>query len=835
MKQTGILLLLLWCFCLPTQAQHIEQANSSEIYEKLEKFNFLGSALYVAAHPDDENTRLISYLSNGLNARTAYLSITRGDGGQNLIGTEIREMLGVIRSQELQMARSVDGGSQFFTRANDFGYSKHPDETLEIWNKEKVLEDMVYTIRQFKPDVIVNRFDHNSAGRTHGHHTSSAMLALEAYDLAQDKSAYAHQLESMKTWKVHRHFFNTSWWFYGSRENFAKADKSNLVPVDVGVYYPVLGMSNNEISALARSKHRSQGFGSAGDRGNYQEYLELLRGTMPEDKNNIFEGIDTKWTRIEGGEAIQPIMDRVMAEYDFTDPSAIVNDLLEVNKILTGLEEGHWRNIKLKELNDLIVSCLGLHLEGSTDRREFTQGDSIEIVIEWTNRSQHNVKAQNVVINGKTLSTERDLVAFTTEKMYHNYGISEDQRFTNPYWLDSKGSLGMYSVEDESLRNNPQSPDAIQMVFNILVNDVPVSVYRSVNYRYVNPAVGEIREPLSILPPATISFNKELYLLASENKQEISVSIRATKDSLSGTLSFNLPDNWKIQPETADVFIDYAGSEKIYQFTLESPNEISEEYIQAQIDVNGISYDKSMDYIVYDHIPRQTILSPAESKIVKVPLGIGGRNIAYLMGAGDKLPESLRNVGYNVTDISLDDVQKTDLNRYDAIVIGVRAYNTLSELKLYNNILFDYAYKGGTLITQYNTSRRLNYEVLAPYPLKLSRKRVTDEYAEMRVLKPAHKVLNYPNKINTKDFDSWVQERGLYFPEEWDAQYEAVISCNDKNEDPLDGSLLIAKHGEGYFVYTSLSWFRQLPAGVPGAYRLFANLLALSQEKPVSP
>ncbi|MBT8272842.1 MAG: PIG-L family deacetylase, partial [Bacteroidia bacterium] len=235
-------------------AQQPKRLNASEIHDAVQKLNFLGSVLYVAAHPDDENTRLISYMSNHVKARTAYLSMTRGDGGQNLIGPEIRELLGVIRTQELLAARRIDGGEQLFTRANDFGYSKHPDETLEIWDKDQVLSDVVWAIRKFKPDVIVNRFKHDTPGTNHGHHTSSAMLSLEAFDLVNDPSVYPDQLAHVDTWQPKRLFFNTSWWFYGSQENFEKADKSNMLNIDIGVYYPSKGLSNNEIASLASSQ-----------------------------------------------------------------------------------------------------------------------------------------------------------------------------------------------------------------------------------------------------------------------------------------------------------------------------------------------------------------------------------------------------------------------------------------------------------------------------------------------------------------------------------------------------------------------------------------------------
>ncbi len=810
--------------------QSPKQLSAPEIYEELEKFNFLGTALYVAAHPDDENTRLISYLSNGLHARTAYLSLTRGDGGQNLIGTEIRELLGVIRSQELQMARATDGGQQFFTRANDFGYSKHPDETLEFWDKDKVMEDILYVIRTFKPDVIVNRFDHRTPGRTHGHHTSSAMLSVEAFDLAADPKAYPEQAKKHGTWQVTRQFMNTSWWFYGSRENFDKADKSNMISVDAGIYYPVRGISNGEISSLARSKHRSQGFGSSGARGSYQEYLELLNGSLPENKENLFDGINTTWTRVKGGQKIKDIMDDVLANFNFKNPSEIVPQLLQIKSQLSSIQNDHWKDIKSEHLDAIITACLGMHIEASTEVQQCTRGDSIDLTYEVTFRSPSNSNCtlESVRLNQQDQEISEALEANTQNKWFKKIGVASDAPFSNPYWLNETGTLGTYKVEEEKLRTMPQSPSSYVATFNFDIDGQNVAVTRDVNYRYVDPAIGEIRQPFVVIPEASVKFSKELYLFGDGASQKFDVIVKSGKENLKGRLQLNVPNDWKVEPAFVDIEIPLRGQEQNFSFNLTPPNKVSEAFISAVVKTDNETCNQTLINIDYDHIPLQTVLRPAESKIVRVPLVKGGTNIAYIMGAGDKVPESLTNVGYSVSEIDIANLNTTNLNQYDAVVIGIRAYNTKKDLKLYNQILWDYAHDGGTLVVQYNTSRRLNFDMLAPYDIKLSRKRVTDEVSNMDIINPNHIVVNSPNKITDKDFESWVQERGLYFAEEWGPEFDTIIACNDKGEDPLQGSLLIAPHGKGHFVYTSISWFRQLPAGVPGAYRFFANILALS-------
>ncbi|MBT8191029.1 MAG: PIG-L family deacetylase, partial [Bacteroidia bacterium] len=649
MKRNLFCLILLCLYFIPVNAQWQKQLSSGQIYEELEKFNFLGSVLYIAAHPDDENTRLISYLSNGLHARTAYLSLTRGDGGQNLIGTEIRELLGVLRSQELQMARATDGGQQFFTRANDFGYSKHPDETLEIWNKEQVFDDIIRVIRTFRPDVIINRFDHRTPGRTHGHHTSSAMLSVEAFDKSNDRNIYPYQLSNLEPWQVKRQFFNTSWWFYGSREKFAEADKSRLVSVEVGGYYPTLGISNNEISGLARSKHRSQGFGSSGSRSSMQEYLELVNGDMPRDRENIFDGINTRWTRVKNGEFIDEKMKIIFDKFDFRDPSLVVPDLLAIYPLIENLEDKHWKKIKKDHLDKIVQACMGLFIEVSTIEQQSTRADSVEIEIEVTSRSHENIILESFEFNDSIYEIDKSIEAFVENTWYEPLYISESKDFTNPYWLNEEGTLGTYKVDDPNMRNLPESPAAYTISFNFSVNDQELNFTRDVIYLKVDPSVGEVRQPFVVLPPATMTFNKDLYLFSELNTQEIEVKVKATKDDLSGTLKLEVPSSWSVHPEKIELNIPNKGMEKSFSFVLHAPEVTSEGQINASFTINGQTYDRSLTNIVYDHIPLQSILKPAASKIVKVPLKKGGTRIAYIMGAVDKMIDCLEAVVYNIS------------------------------------------------------------------------------------------------------------------------------------------------------------------------------------------
>ncbi len=831
MQKNLFSLFIIFICCTLLHAQKPKTPSSSQIYESIQKLNFLGSVLYVAAHPDDENTRLISYMSNHVKARTGYLSLTRGDGGQNLIGPEIRELLGVIRTQELLAARRIDGGEQFFTRANDFGYSKDPEETLTIWDKNEVLSDVVLAIRQFKPDIIINRFDHRTPGTTHGHHTSSALLSLEAFDLANDKSAYSDLLKDASIWQPKRLFYNTSWWRYGSREAFDKIDKSNMISVDVGTYYPLKGLSNNEVAALASSQHLCQGFGRLSQRGSQEEYIELLKGDPLTDDDNIFAGIDTSWNRVKGGKAIGDILYEVEKSFNFNNPSQHIPQLLEAFKMLQNIEDTHWKTQKSKELKAIIEMCAGLYLEVSGDTNWATPNEKINVDIEVLNRS-------NLSINLVSLNNSSDLNISKNITLKNNVKynfkevikIDKDESPTTPYWLSEKGTLGMYKVNNSKLIGLPETPRIYKIDFNLMINNMPLTITKPIIQRYSKPEKGELYKPFEVIPEASAKISEKVIILDNDKQRDITVVVKAGRDNLEGSVEVCHPNDWSIYPKNQKVNIKHKGEEQTLVFTIIPPKNESEGYISPIVTINDKLYTKELIEIAYDHIPFQTVLLPSESKIVRLDIKKKGENIGYIQGAGDVVPESLQQIGYNVLTIKPEDINAEMLSRFDAIVVGIRAYNVLDDLQFKQQQLFDFVKNGGNMIVQYNTSRGIKVDHLAPYDLKLSRDRVTNENAEVRFLKPEHPILNYPNKITQKDFEGWTQERGLYFPDEWANEFTPILSMNDKNESPKDGSLLVAKYGKGHYIYTGLSFFREFPEGVSGAYRLFANMLSIGKE-----
>lgn len=812
-----------------SQAQKPETPSASHIYESIQKLNFLGSVLYIAAHPDDENTRLIAYMANQIKARTAYLSLTRGDGGQNLIGPEIRELLGVIRTQELLAARRIDGGEQLFTRANDFGYSKHPDETLGIWNKNQVLSDVVLAIRKFRPDIIINRFDHRTPGTTHGHHTSSAMLSMEAFDLSNNANAYPNQLKTNKIWQPQRIFFNTNWWFYGSQKDFDEADKSNMTNFNIGVYYPLKGLSNNEIAATASSQHLCQGFGRLSQRGSQQEYVEFIKGAPLTNKDDIFSGIDTSWNRISNGKAIGDVLYNIEKNFNFINPSSHINDLLKAYKLLQNSDNSHWKTQKSKELLNIIEMCAGLYLEASAQTNWATQNEIINLDIEVLNRSNQNVVLESMVnTNGLNIPKNISLKKNTSFTFKENLKINSKQKPTTPYWLTEKGTLGMYKASD-SLIGYPETPRTLNIDFNLIINNTPLTITKPIVQRFSKPDKGEQYRPFEIIPEASVKIPEKVIIFENNKQRDITLIVKAGRDNLEGHAKIYFPNDWKVYPTKQHISIKNKGAEQTLVFTISPPTNQNEGYISPIITIGDKTYSKELISIDYEHIPFQTVLLPSETKVVRLDIEKRGKNIAYIHGAGDVVPESLEQIGYKVSIIKPNDITAENLTKFDAVVLGIRAYNTVEDLKFKQQQLFDFVAKGGNMIVQYNTNRRLKVDELAPYNLVLSRDRVTDENAEVQFLNPLHEILNFPNKITKNDFKGWTQERGLYFPSTWANEFTPILSMHDKGEEAKNGSLLVAKHGKGYFIYTGLSFFREFPAGVSGAYRLFANMLSIGK------
>jgi LmbE family N-acetylglucosaminyl deacetylase len=813
-------------------SQAPKKLNAAEIKAALNKLEILGSVLYMAAHPDDENTRLIAYMSLEKNLRTGYMAMTRGDGGQNLVGTEIREYLGIIRTQELLAARRTDGSEQFFTRTNDFGYSKSPEETFNTWDRNDALADVVWNVRRFRPDVMIVRFDTTrmSGGRMHGHHTASALLAMEAYDIANDPTKYPEQMKYVKPWQPKGLYWNT-YNFGGGNFSSDHEGEAGFYTYDFGTYNKLLGKSYGEIAALSSSQHKSQGFGRMGSRGENKEFLMRWKGELA--KGDIFENIDQTWNRVEGGKAVEKLIKKANQNYDAQNPSAIVGDLLKARTALLNIKDDYWREVKLKELNVVIKSVLGVYLEVAARNYSAVPGESVPIYFEALNRTATGVKLKSVSINGvgKSISVNESLANNQRLMSNDTIMIPIDMAYSQPYWLDEEGSLGMYRVDDQVMIGLAENPAALSATFNLEIDGQSFDYTTDVIYKRSDRVKGEVYRPFVITPPVMADIKESVLIFPNNEPKAVNVVVKSGRSNVKGIVKLNLPNGWRSNPAQVEYNLENKNQELSVSFSVLPPENADEAYVGVIATYDGQHYDRGLKTIEYDHIPVQTIFPKSNTKVVRVDLQKTGQYVGYIMGSGDAIPESLEQVGYTVTILDPNTITTESLKAYDAVIVGVRAFNTLDRMSVIQPRLMEYVKGGGTAIVQYNTSMR-NQPEIGPYPLQISRDRVTVEEAEIRILAPDHPIINGPNKITAKDFEGWVQERGLYFPNKWDAKYTPILSSNDPGETPKDGGLLVAEYGEGFFMYSGYSWFRELPAGVPGAFRIFTNMISIGKEKP---
>ncbi|CAN5139547.1 PIG-L family deacetylase [soil metagenome] len=829
-KRFFFLLLTVSC-CVNGSFAQYPQPNAAAIQLKLKKLNVLASVLYVAAHPDDENTRAITFMASDRLAAAAYLSMTRGDGGQNLIGPEIRDQLGLLRTQELLSARRLDGGQQFFTRANDFGFSKNVDETFAIWGKDEILSDVVKVIRQFKPDVILTRFPPDERAG-HGHHTASAVLAIEAFDLTGKTDYLPEQVKEFGTWQVKRLYTNTGrWWNQTINES-----TPGVVSINMGAYNALLGKSYSEIAAESRSQHKSQGFGSSGRRGDSPEFFEYVKGDKAD--KDLFEGINTTWTRVKGGERIMPLVEKTIKEFNAEQPYASIPGLIQIRKQIAALESSVWKTRKLSEVNQLIQDCAGLFFEVTSDQPWIAPGEWVTSSFEIVNRSPASVKllriSSDLLAIDSVINNEIKFNKLSTFKIKRT--IKTDAGYSDPYWLRQEHSEGLFKVPDNSFIGKPYNDPTLIIQYVIETNGEQIQLTAPLVYKWTDPVKGELSRPFEIVPPVLINLSQKVFVFKDTNPKNVGLVVRSTSgNKIEATVKLTLPPGWRSEPASVLVDLTKRGEEKKIDFTIFPGKADGTFTIAAQANIAGKSYTSAVQTIEYDHIPFQTVLPPSKATVVRLDIKKEGQLIGYIAGAGDGIPDALRNIGYEVWEMKDEEVTPANLHKLDAVVLGVRALNTNERIKHYMNDLMEYVKAGGTMIVQYNTNADLEVEKFSPYPLTISRDRVTEEKSEVRILRPDHAVMNYPNKIEPADFNGWVQERGLYFPDKWDANYEAILSMNDKGEKPKDGGLLITRYGNGHYVYTGLSFFRELPEGVSGAYKLFANMASLGKiQKPVS-
>ncbi|MBC6367892.1 PIG-L family deacetylase [Algoriphagus sp. AK58] len=792
-----------------------QSVPSSQVYHSLLQLRETKRVLYVAAHPDDENTRLIAYLANGEHAEVAYLSLTRGDGGQNLIGKELGIELGQIRTQELIKARQTDGGRQYFTRALDFGYSKDPTETLQNWEKEKVLADVVWAIRRFQPDIIITRFN-TTPGVTHGHHTTSAILAGEAFDLAGKTTAFSEQLAYVKPWQPKRIFFNA----YNFRGEFEPEEGKKYYAFEVGGYDPLLGKTYHQIAADSRTMHKSQGFGATAGAGKAKDYIEQVGGENY--INTPFDGVTNRWEKLNGGNAVLSQLDQLLKNFNFVQADQNVPQLLALRKAIIGLNSQEtWVKEKLEKLDQTIFNALGLEYEFIARKETGFPGEQIRTDLTLTNPSQLEIQDVSVQILD-TYFKGRTAKDNATVTLPIEFKIPEETPSSQPYWLENPLDGALFSVPSQQKIGVPFSTQIVGGDLSFTIEDQQFKLPVQLFYKYNDQVDGEIKQPFTIVPEVDLTVSKDNVFLVSGADPTVTVTVNFKKQFLDGVLDFEGID--KNQFKILSVEDEVYQKKRIFKVAF-LPNGNGKKVITARFTTeSGKRYDQITKQISYKHIPHLTYFSPASINLIQADWKVSGNHIGYIQGAGDNVPGVLTGLGYKVTMIGANDYSPEYLSQFKAIVVGIRAYNTNTDLASNQQALIEYVRAGGTLIVQYNTSSPLLTNQLGPFPFTIGRDRVTVQGSPV-VADWNSPILMAPNQIKGEDFEGWVQERGLYFASNPDPKYQTPLTMQDPGENPSTGSLIYAKYGEGTYVYTGISFFRQLPSGIPGAIKLFINLI----------
>lgn len=792
--------------------------KSSEIYLKAEKLKSLKRILYVAAHPDDENTRALAYFSLGEKAETAYFSLTRGDGGQNLIGSELGSSLGVLRTQELLAARSYDGANQFFSRAVDFGYSKSAEESFEKWDKEKILSDLVLVIRKFQPDAIITRFPPDERGG-HGHHTASALLAIEAYTKAADPNYETWQVDLHGTWQTASVYWNTSYWWL---DDIAEKAKNNpdYLKIDIGGYNELLGQSYNEIGTIARSQHKCQGFGAEIERGSREEYFEHLVGTKL--TSSFFEENKRTWVNI-GGKKISKLIDDAIANFNFSCSEKNVETFLKIYEELKALPDSYFKQEKLSLCSEIIQDCLGLYSELLGEDYFFVKETTTNLSLQLINRSKIKVELLSATMNTGESFAINSILPFNDFQV-DTLKSSGKVELSNPYWLTAP-FLNTFTVDNIKLIGRAQSPPTLFAFIQIKVKDIIVDFEVPAEYKWRDPSFGERIRPMIATPEFSLNLDESNLLVKKGDYKLIEVRIQSFKEHLVDTVYFDLGNNWKVEPSFIPVNIEHKLGEQFSTIKI-TPIEQAE---SSLLIANSKDKDRiySHQVIDYDHIPAQSLFSKVNLKCSVLDAEIIPGKIAYIKGVEDAIPSAIRQLGFDVDEFEVEDLSTINLTGYNTVLLGIRIYNVKPELNNFKEKLNQYVAQGGKVVVQYNTASRSKKMLIeGPYEFEVSRKRVTEEDAEVNFLHTDHPIMTTPNKIQKEDFDNWVQERGLYFADNWSKEFIPLFSWSDKGEEPVDGALIVATYGKGEYIYTGISFFRELPNGVLGAYRLFANILS---------
>jgi LmbE family N-acetylglucosaminyl deacetylase len=831
----------------PVEAQqNVPFPGTIELEQSLHKLNELGTALMIAAHPDDEATAVLAYFARGRHMRTAYLSLTRGEGGQNLIGPEQGAQLGIIRTQELLAARKIDGAEQFFTRAIDFGFSKTAAETMEKWGHDRILSDVVWVVRRYRPDVIIVDFSGTPADG-HGQHQVSAILAKEAFDAAADPHKFPEQLKYVEPWHARR-LVRASFGI-GPRRGATPENATPSAPpaagrgapqfpqfpplpnageADTGSFNPILGYSYQELANMSRSMHHSQGTGAMRQVNPGVTSFGLVAGEPSSE--DIFDGIDTTWNRAPGGAAVKAILEGAIRDFEPAHPEKSIPALAKARPLIAAMADP-LAKIKLAELDETIALCAGLFVEAQAQQAQVTPGGPLSVTTTVLNRLTADVSLDGGRVEGiwnEPLEIKPAKLAHDqSARLQFDRTVPPGQPFSQPYWLVKPPAGDVYQVDDQRLVGLADTPPVLQMRLRLTVDGAPIEVVRAVRHRYAEGSEGERVRSLVVAPAVAVDLPGAVAVFPASAARKVQVALAANVANAAGELRLDLPAGWKAEPAAQSFKVAAASEVEEVTFEVTPPAGETTATMKAVAAVGGRDIASGMQVISYPHFPPQTLFPPADMKLVRANIEVKVHKIGYIMGAGDEMPDALRQLGLEVTLLGQSDLVQGDLTRFDAIVAGVRAYNVRTDLQANQARLLNYVKNGGTYVVQYQTGdASLN---LGPYPFTVppgSRSRVTVEEAPVTFPHPDSPLLQYPNHISQKDFEGWIQERGLYFATQWDKQYQTVLSSHDPGEDAMEGGELWTRYGKGVYIFTAYDWFRELPAGVPGAFRLFANLLS---------
>ncbi|MCG9130140.1 PIG-L family deacetylase [Candidatus Poribacteria bacterium] len=864
--------------------------NTSEVWRALQRLQTTATVLHTVAHPDDENGALLTWLSRGQGIRTALYSTTRGEGGANLIGSELFDALGIVRTEEHLAAVRYYGIDLFFSSAVDFGYSKRLDETLEKWDYQMLLEDMVRLIRHYRPDVIISRFQGNRRDG-HGHHQASGVVTLEAFDAAADATRFPeHLAEGLQPWQPKKLYITRSRW---RRSNTETAD-TPVLKIDTGEYNALLGLSYFQIARQGLSYQRSQGVGQTrASKGSSVTELQLIDTTLPNQQkpeDSLFDGLDTTimgMAKLANTPALnaefaelQKSVNAAGQDYDARHPWTVVPHLTVGLKTTRSLMEkiqdldldetvrSHLlfllRN-KEQEFMTAANAALGLSLEvlvqptGTRSSETFTvaiPGQKFSIGMRLVNPAPvaaELVKASLRTPEGwnvRQTQTDSDnpteiKTIQTNQPVSTTYAVEvpQDAAYTQPYWTRaSEYHDAVYTLKHPEFRFLPAAPPDVHGVVTYRVDGVDFTLTQPAQTRSINRPWGEKRRLLTVAPAISLSVSPRIGVIPisestiTDRKTTFITTVEMlnnVKGESGGTLSLKLPDAWHVSPEDVPFTFTHEGASKTFTFQVSAENvEIGKTHtLQAVATSNGKEYTTGYQTIEHPDLEPRHLYRPATMMLHGIALKLPeDMRVGYIMGVGDKIPEALEQIGIDVEMLGTEELRTGDLNRFDTILIGIRAYAVRRDLMAYNSRLLDYVHKGGNLIVQYQTPE-FDAAPFGPYPYTMGRRpeEVSEEDAHVTILMPDNPIFQYPNQITAADFDAWVEERGSKFLTEWDANYQALLTCNDREQEPQHGGLLYAQYGEGTYTYAAYAFYRQLPAGVAGAYRLFVNLLTLGE------